>query len=337
MHSFPPQLWRQLEDLRKEVPTALLSKLYERLSSHYRDREGFSNFTREQALAYALARMPATFQVLCKVLSIFKDSLQEGGAPVSWLDMGSGPGTTYWAYQSVFPQERGVPSIFTCIEQSPEMGRLLLLLTQERPPQLLNQSFALALGNVAPHAVVSCSYVLGEMGVPQALGAVEKMWGLARQSLILVEPGTPSGFSLMMQARETLIAQGAFIWAPCGHNATCPLKSEQGDWCHFPARLGRTEVHQAIKKGTKPYEDEKFCYLIALKPSALTNCEPPRGARILKKPRRGSHHIELDLCRPGGVERRTFTKSKSPNWSQIRKKQWGDVVSDGEGSTFDQA
>jgi ribosomal protein RSM22 (predicted rRNA methylase) len=72
------------------------------------------------------------------------------------------------------------------------------------------------------HDVVVCSYALGEGRSDTLL--VEKAWKAAGQLLILIEPGTPRGFSWILGARTRLIELGASILAPCPTAAQCPAQ-----------------------------------------------------------------------------------------------------------------
>ena len=54
------------------------------------------------ALAYALARMPATYAAVTASLNALGES-RPGFAPASLLDVGAGPGTASWAAAEAFP------------------------------------------------------------------------------------------------------------------------------------------------------------------------------------------------------------------------------------------
>ena len=70
------------------------------VSRRYRAREkkSFQIRNRAEALAYALARMPATYGAVCRALRYSLEGL--GGltqAPLSLLDVGAGTGAAAWA------------------------------------------------------------------------------------------------------------------------------------------------------------------------------------------------------------------------------------------------
>lgn len=94
--------------------------------------------------------------------------------------------------------------------------------------------------------------------------------------------------------------------------------SEQ-DWCHFSTRLQRSKIHMNMK-GSLPYEDEKYSYLIACK--TPTNNRPT--SRIVKHPKESKGMLELDLCNAQGLTHHKITKRDGEIYKQARKANWGD-------------
>src|SRR6202158_1934238 len=101
-------------DLPAELKTALDARLLglsrtdtaERaavISKTYRDG-GNSGAIRSEAdaLAYALARMPATYAAVTASLNALRE-IRPDFAPTSLLDVGAGPGTATWAAAEAFP------------------------------------------------------------------------------------------------------------------------------------------------------------------------------------------------------------------------------------------
>jgi ribosomal protein RSM22 (predicted rRNA methylase) len=124
------------------------------------------------------------------------------------------------------------------------------------------------------------------------------MWTKARDTLLIVEPGTPAGNARILTARRQLIATGAHVAAPCPHDGECPLTAP--DWCHFTQRLPRSRAHKQIKSAELPYEDEKFIYVALTRaPIAL------HRARVLAQPVITKIAVTAKLCtsRPGEQHR----------------------------------
>src|SRR6202011_2337019 len=107
--------------------------------------------------------------------------------------------------------------------------------------------------------LVVASYLIGEISDAERKALGELMWTKTRDTLLIVEPGTPAGYARILALRAQLIASGAHVAAPCPHNDKCPLQAP--DWCHFTQRLPRSRAHQQIKGVELPFEDEKFIYV----------------------------------------------------------------------------
>lgn len=180
-----------------------------------------------------------------------------------------------------------------------------------------------ALGEITPTFnemadVAMFSYSLGEMDRPSDwIGA---WWGSAIPLLVVIEPGTPRGFSLIRKTRDQILSLGGHIVAPCPHALACPM--QQGDWCHFAVRVSRTKLQRYLKEGTLGYEDEKYSYLIASKRFFAAS----RFSRILRRPQKLSGRVLLTLCTPSGkAEEVCVTKSDGVNYRQARDAAWGDM------------
>src|SRR5262249_50744869 len=132
----------------------------------------------------------------------------------------------------------------------------------------------------ATHDLVVISYALGELAPAAADALLDRSWQLAKEFLVVIEPGPMRGFAAMHRARSLLIAQNVNILAPCPHRDACPMAGT-ADWCHFVQRLERSTVHRQAKTASLPYEDEKFSYLVASRHAFL-----PAAARIVRHPRK---------------------------------------------------
>jgi ribosomal protein RSM22 (predicted rRNA methylase) len=163
-----------------------------------------------------------------------------------------------------------------------------------------------------PHDLVIVSYALGEIGP----GVIARAWKATRQVLVVIEPGTPFHFRGVLAAREYLIAEGAFIAAPCPHASACPMSGT--DWCHMPARVERTSLHRRLKGAELPYEDEKFSYVIATRTPV-----DRAAARIVRRPEIQKGFVALTLCTPEGLRRQGVPRSQRDDFKRARKVGWG--------------
>ena len=80
-----------------------------------------------------------------------------------------------------------------------------------------------------PADLVVASYVLGELHDPT--DAAAHLWRQSTDTLVLIEPGTPTGYRRVVAARAAVIDAGGQTVGPCPHDLACPLGPD--DSCHF--------------------------------------------------------------------------------------------------------
>lgn len=97
-------LQQALDALLADIDIQKLKKASSEITDRY--RAGGTLFNHEELLAYLIVRMPATFAALRSVLS----HLPSSG---SFLDLGAGPGTLYWAALSIWAE----PLLVTAVER----------------------------------------------------------------------------------------------------------------------------------------------------------------------------------------------------------------------------
>ena len=285
---------------------------YKSLSKKYHvDR--VEPLTDDEIEAYFIARMPATFAATTAVL---KEVCQRISCQIThFLDLGAGLGTGFTAAKEIFPQIEKA----TLIEKNPKMI--------SRGKQCIDAEWVEGdFSKIAlPKAdLVLFSYSFGELTEAIQIEALEKAWKSA-SVLVMVEPGTPKGFSHILKARSHLIEQGGYMIAPCPYKGPCPM-AQKGDWCHFSVRLERTREHRHLKEAELGWEDEKFSYIAMGKDPAR-----PAKERILRHPQKRSGHVILELC-PGGTK--TISRKQKELYKWARKAKWGDEAIESESSNY---
>lgn len=286
------------------------------ISRTYRDGGGSTAISSEtDALAYALARMPATHAADIASLNALLD-IRPDFAPMSLLDIGAGPGTATWAAAEALPSLQS----FTLLDANDALRRLALELAGASDRQIAYQrGDARALLAKAEAAdLVVASYVIGEMGEAERSSLATLMWEKTRDTLLVVEPGTPAGYARIIALRNQLLAAGAHVAAPCPHDGACPLQSP--DWCHFTQRLQRSRAHKQMKGAEVPFEDEKFAY-VALTREAVGR----RPSRVLAQPAVGKAEVTAKLCTPDGIEIAKIPRRDKAAYATARRLRWGDA------------
>jgi len=272
------------------------------------------------ALAYALARMPATYAAVTASLNALCE-LRPGFAPASLLDVGAGPGTASWAAATAFASLRS----FTLLDANNALRALALDLARDST-RLSEMTYhrgeaGATLAAAAPADLVVASYMIGEIGDAERSALAGQLWAKARDTLLIVEPGTPAGYARVIALRQQLIASGAHVAAPCPHDGTCPLVAP--DWCHFTRRLPRLRAHMQLKAAELPFEDEKFSYV------ALTRTPVARHpARVLAQPDLSKVEVTAKLCTADGLRIAKVPHRDKTAYARARRWRWGDTAMD---------
>ena len=323
MSELPGGLRAALDRALEGVPRRNLAERARATSEAYRAGKPSSGVIREadDALAYALTRLPATYAACA---AVFAEAVRMAPRflPRNVLDAGAGTGAASWAALETWP---GVGAV-AWLDASPPFLALAARLAAEGPAALQHADARRADltsgGEDWPRAeLVAASYALAEIAPERQGGVVQSLWAACTGVLALVEPGTPAGYARILAARTALIEVGANILAPCPHDDACPLVG--ADWCHFSVRLPRSRDHRIAKGAEVPFEDERFAYLIAARPGVAALARSPR---ILAPPRPGKPGIALKLCGPDGVEQRFVGRRDKALHAVARRLGWGDVI-----------
>jgi ribosomal protein RSM22 (predicted rRNA methylase) len=327
----PPDLRSALDQLAHGKSRREFAQRAEAISQRYRSSAGSREAVRnsDDALAYAFTRLPATYAATAAALAAAQDVWPEF-SPHSLIDAGAGPGTAAWASVEQFPALTDV----RLIDESSHLRALALACLQASDaPALRNATYdqgdILATAGGGRADLVIASYVIGELAPDRLLRLADALWSAAAGMLVVIEPGTPSGFSRIRALRAHLIAQGAHVVAPCPHDRACPIVDP--DWCHFAQRLNRSRAHRQVKGAELSFEDEKFSYVaLAREPLArepLARERPPGfGARVLAHPRVNKAEVSAKLCTPAGIVAATAARREPAGYKAQKAWRWGDAV-----------
>jgi ribosomal protein RSM22 (predicted rRNA methylase) len=290
------------------------------ISQTYRDGGGSGSIRSGiDALAYALARMPATYAAVAASLNALRE-ITPLFAPKSLLDVGAGPGTATWAAAEAFSSLQS----FALVDTNSALRALALDLfggSRLSGVGYSHEEATAALAKAEAADLVVASYVIGEIGDVERSALAALMWAKTRDTLLVVEPGTPAGYARIIALRQQLIASGAHVAAPCPHDRQCPLQAP--DWCHFTQRLARSRAHKQIKGAELPFEDEKFAYV------ALTRAPAAQHpARVLAQPIVTKVDVTAKLCTTTGLAITKTPSRAKTDYARARRWRWGDAVAE---------
>ena len=289
------------------------------ISKKYRDNnnDGVRLVTsKQEAISYALSRMPATYESVSDCLEkVFEKNSFEVD---SVLDVGAGTGAATWALYSFFDKKN-----YACFEREDEMisiGKKIM-----KNSVLENNAkwtkFDIINDNIEEqYDLVVVSYMINELPKDQIKNIVQKLWKSTNKILLIIEPGTPNGYSNIKQIRSILVNNGAKIIAPCPHEDECPLP--ENDWCQFTCRVQRSKIHKILKDGISPFEDEKYSYIAFSK----INCKSADN-RILRHPIINKGYSEYKVCSKNGIKNIKLSKKDGVVYKESKKKSSGDCLS----------
>jgi len=108
-----------------------------------------------------------------------------------------------------------------------------------------------------------------------------------RGALVVIEPALRDRTRHLHRVRDTLLARGATVFAPCLHGAPCPALALESDWCHedLDVDLPGWLVPIAKAAGLR-HQGLTFSYLVLRTPAARGDrlvdhvAAPPGAARV---------------------------------------------------------
>jgi ribosomal protein RSM22 (predicted rRNA methylase) len=321
--ALPPDLSATLDRLLEGRSRKDLVRRAEALSNAYRSGGGSDIImSDEDALAYALVRLPATYAAVAAVLDAVRLAAP-GLEPASLMDVGAGPGTASLAAVTAFPSLADID----LLDRNPHLQKLAKTLLHTGDHAALRTARCdrvdalTSLPGRGAADLVMASYVASEIQADRLAGFTDLLWTRTAQVLVVIEPGTPAGYQRIAAMRSRLIAAGARVVAPCPHDKPCPIVAP--DWCHFVQRLARSREHRIVKGVELSYEDEKFAYV------ALARGELRRefDARVLAPPHVGKVEVTAKLCRHDGRIVIDSAARRHRDAYKARKGwRWGDAV-----------
>ncbi len=318
---FPSELKNQIEMNASKWSISELKKASDTISKKYKNESGKGKrliTDKLDAAVYSVARMPATFAAVSEAVSHTLEAVGKEHDIKTLLDIGAGTGAAAWAADCQLELEEII-----CLEREKEMSAIGAEFMKSGSTPLKNAKWIyhdIARSELPYSAdLVTAAYVLNELSDSQRIDTIKRLWKAANKVLIIIEPGTPDGFTGLSTARDILLKDGAHIAAPCPHENKCRISSD--DWCHFTARVQRSRLHKMLKGGDSPFEDEKYSYMAFVRTNTEIN-----GSRILRHPYISKGKISMELCSKNENTTAIITKKQGELFKIARKLKCGDLL-----------
>ncbi|KAI8644418.1 mitochondrial small ribosomal subunit Rsm22-domain-containing protein [Parasitella parasitica] len=292
-----------------------------------------------ESVAYAAGVLPSTFAAITNVMHEISARIADF-RPRSMLDFGTGPGTAIWAARGVFKLEKCVG-----VDLSEDMLRVAEHLEESVKTEgdsAIEFKRYLAFDPKAPKTdLVVGAFTLGDIAsTALQKSTVEQLWAQTGDILVLIERGTPIGFSNIARARQCILdseSVNAHVVAPCSHDRPCPLlfspqAKPEALWCHFSQRVQRPPFLMKTKHSKSNAEDSKYSYVVLRRgnrPKAATTIEEQayQWPRLIQPPLKKNGHVVMDVCsKEGEIQRMVVPKSQGKiPYRDARKAMWGDL------------
>ena len=183
---------------------------------------------------------------------------------------------------------------------------------------------------IPPCDLVVMGTVLNELAPERASDLVERALASisADGALIVVEPALRTTARALHAVRDTLLARGAHVFAPCTRrSAPCPTLADPDDWCHEDRPLALPPRTAELARLTHLRDSGmKFAYL-TLRKQPLALVDDPGAWRIVSAARiaKGKHEV-FGCSERGRVPLRLLKRNRTAENRELERAERGDVV-----------
>lgn len=308
----------------------------EHAKTKYYFRERIPFFT-EAAIAFVGHTLPARVAVYSRIFSeiqkrtpLFK--------PSRYLEFGAKGAPAIVAAESLWGAavEEEVSVSAVAVESSKKMIEIGQFLLADSPWNISwREQYNCAIENQLTHNtydVVALTYALGDLPTFASRSSlVQGLWNQLNYGgfLIIVEPGTPTGFRWIHDIRELFIGklgESKFhFFSPCPHEKACPLGASSRDWCRSGQKYYKLPKYiYATGTRQREYAETQFSYVVIRKgpgPRFLYKTEEDADkledksyfwSRIVARPKHRPKECSLQVCTHAGHCERLVTRSAHP-------------------------
>jgi ribosomal protein RSM22 (predicted rRNA methylase) len=277
------------------------------------------------ALAYLALRVPATYAQILAAASAVQEVMPTW-QPTSLLDIGAGPGTGTWAIRVLWPE---ITSI-TNIDQDRHLISLSQAIAQDTNIPIATswkqRSVISGIGDSEGlYDIVLIANVLNELSTAQQEKLIGQAYNHCRGVLLLIEPGTPQGSTIISQAAKKLSHAGTLL-APYSNTT---FISDDDYWLHFPQRFIRPEFQRRIRQRMRDssdmasdWEEAKYSYVAVSKLPA----EVIPWGRCVGPIKIQKGFLEVPILTQDGINVVKVLKRHKPQYTFAKNLRWGQIV-----------
>lgn len=183
---------------------------------------------------------------------------------------------------------------------------------------------------IPPCDLVVMGTVLNELDEDRACALVDRALAAIGDdgAVIVVEPALRDTSRALHRVRDTILARGGHVFAPCTRRAApCPALADPDDWCHEDRPLALPPRTAELARLTHLRDSGmKLSYLtLRRRPRALV--DDPDAWRIVSAARvaKGKHEV-FGCSDRGRMPLRLLKRHRTPDNRELERVERGDVV-----------
>lgn len=280
--------------------------------------------TTNDVLAYVAMRIPATYAQLFSALANIQE-LVPSWQPKNLLDLGSGPGTASWAAKEILP----TISESLSVDQNMDFLRLGQQIANETKLEMTTrweqQDLRKGFETNRTYDLVVIANVLNELSPANADKLIGQALNACTGILVIIEPGTPFGFSITQNAARKLSKAGTLL-APYVGNA---FVASDDYFIHFPQRFIRPDFQRRVRQHMRDassmasdWEETKYAYTVITKIAPETN---PWG-RIVGPIEQQKGFLEVPVLTKEKIEKVKVMKRDHEAYTFAKELKWGQIL-----------
>ncbi|KAJ2388923.1 37S ribosomal protein S22 [Coemansia sp. RSA 2559] len=298
-------------------------------------------FGKFETAAYVAAFVPATYGPIFNVLTELASRIP-GFAPQSVLDFGAGPAPVLWAAQEIWPRFGRYLGVDVSEDMLQSAEALLTSVPHDlRAKEIEFERYLAPLPTDAPDGsssapdgspskgtfdLVVSAFTLSDLPTDAIRkSTVETLWQRTRDTLVLIDRGSPDSSRMISEARAQLIEleranqnrgdPGIHTLAPFANDLPDPTSGTLA-WIHFSQRIQRPMCTMLTKKSKSNVEDLRYSYIIMR-----------RGPRLpLEAPAEGTQGDLAAEQRHSGAYRSMGVRRKSKDQLSREANHWARAI-----------
>lgn len=275
------------------------------------------------ALAYLGLRAPATYAqiwgamaAVCQVAPTWQ--------PTSVLDLGCGPGSGLWALLDLLPSL----TTATGVDQSAHfltLGQQILNASQA-PLTVTWQQADIVQSmqqTTTVYDIILLANVLNELNERQRATLITAAYERCGSLLLIIEPGTPGGSSIVQTAAQQLAPHGTLLAPYLGNQFV------QEPWLHFAQRFTRPSFARRLRQEMRDselmasdWEEAKYSYVVIGKLAP----EITPWARVIGPVDIAKGQLEVPILTQEQPLRVKVFKRHKQQFAYAKKLRWGDLI-----------